>query len=166
MLSPFSHAEEQTFRLETDKTVVKAKAGEVVELKVTIYNTGTVNDTYEARPLAIGFDIFSDWDNMDDNSRRLWAATVNTIPSSGNLSVLIIDVPSNQSYEFMVKVRVPDNAEEGESAVVGVLVTSDLDYRLFANAMITITVLDLPGFSFIATLIIISVSGIWLHRRN
>ena len=165
-LSPFSQAEEQTFRLETDKTVVKANSGEVVDLKVTIYNTGTVNDSYEVRPLALGFDVFSDWDEMDDNSKRLWAATINIIPSSGNLSVLLIDVPVNQSYEFIVKIRVPDNAEDGESAVVGVIVTSDLDYRLFANALITITVLEAPGFSFIATLIIISVSGIWLYRRN
>tara|TARA_Y100000593_G_scaffold63846_1_gene117926 strand:+ start:151 stop:753 length:603 start_codon:yes stop_codon:yes gene_type:complete len=165
-LSPFSHAEEQTFSLETDKTVVKAKGGDIVELKVALRNTGTVNDSYEIRPLAIGFDIFTDWDNMDNNTMRLWAATINIIPTSGNLSLLLIDVGVNETYEFMVKIRVPDNAEDGESALIGIVAKSNNNYKLFANALITVTVVETPGFSFIATLIVISVSGIWLYRRN
>ena len=166
LISPFSQAEEQTFSLETDKTVVKAKGGDIVELKVTLRNTGTVNDSYEIRPLAIGFDIFTDWDNMDNNTMRLWSATINIIPTSGNLSLLLIDVGVNETYEFMVKIRVPDNAEDGESALIGIVAKSNNNYKLFANALITVTVMDSPGLSFIATIVVISVSGIWLYRRD
>ena len=166
LISPFSQAEEQTFSLETDKTVVKANSGDIVELKVTLRNTGTVNDSYEIRPLAIGFDIFTDWDNMDNNTMRLWAATINIIPTSGNLSLLLIDVGVNETYEFMVKIRVPDNAEDGESALIGIVAKSNNNYKLFANALITVTVMDSPGLSFIATIVVISVSGIWLYRRD
>ena len=166
ILTPFSHAEEQTFTLETDKTVVKAKSGEVVDLKVTIKNTGTINDSYEIRPLAIGFDVFTDWDNRDNNSVRLWAATINIIPTSGNLSVLLIDVAVNESYQFMVKIQVPENAEDGESALIGIVAKSNNNYQLFANALITVTVVETPGFSFIATIAVISVSAIWLYRRG
>ena len=164
--SPFSHAEEQTFSLQTDKTVVKAKSGEVVDLKVTISNTGTINDSYEIRPLAIGFDIFTDWDNRDNNTVRLWAATINVIPTTGNLSVLLIDVAVNETYTFMVKIKVPNNAEDGESALIGIVAKSNNNYQLFANALITVTVVDAPGLSFVAAIFVISVSAIYLYRRN
>ena len=163
--SPFSHAEEQTFNLETDKTVVKAKSGEVVDLKVTIRNTGTVFDSYEIRPLAIGFDVFTDWDNMDENSMRMWAATIYD-PEYGNLSYQNIHLEVNESYEFMVKIKVPDNAENGESALIGIVAKSNNNYQLFANALITVTVANTPSLSFIAAIFVISVSAIYLYRRN
>jgi len=152
--------------LQTDKTVVKAKSGEVVDLKVTISNTGTINDSYEIRPLAIGFDIFTDWDNRDNNTVRLWAATINVIPTTGNLSVLLIDVAVNETYTFMVKIKVPNNAEDGESALIGIVAKSNNNYQLFANALITVTVVEAPGLSFVAAIFVISVSAIYLYRRN
>ena len=163
--SPFSHAEEQTFSLETDKTVVKAKSGEVIELTVTINNTGSVFDSYEIRPLAIGFEVFTDWDNLDGNSMRTWAATI-YIPGHGNLSSYNLQLEANQSFEFMVKIKVPDNAENGESALIGIVAKSNNNYQLFANALITVTVANTPSLSFIAVIFVISVSAIYLYRRN
>jgi len=144
---------------------VKAKSGEVIELTVTINNTGTVFDSYEIRPLAIGFEVFTDWDNIDDNSMRLWGAAI-YVPELGNLSYHNIHLDANESYVFMVKIKVPNNAENGESALIGIVAKSNNNYSLFANALITVTVVEIPSLSFIATIFIISVSGIWLYRRN